>query len=642
MPAWFVKACALFLSLLVIADDLPREMRPIVMRFERQREAAVTKAEQVLQDWSEQLLQQLGQEQRRLAVNNRLDEAIIVRDLIRDLESESPASVSTLIGELDFSKFPRTVQSVLLLQTPPAAIEQQLQRLLGKDIEATEKELLELQKKFAESDQLDEAIAVRDWIRINLRELASAEGPVTPTESGLSAADIQRELAGLRFRNEKLAAKGDDLAEIQRKLTQANAENLQRLDRFLVTVSAGLIRDLQRQQTSLTRSGAIDDAVRIRDFVKALEAEPSGNRRLSQLEAASELNSAAAAAVMQAVQTGRAARERQQEVARELGQQLREPLVMHCQELLLADDLEKSRGALSQLFSLDGKSFPYGWAGHYRQPLQVTAPLQQIIDKFAEAALPRIAAVDQQLKPRREALILELRKALQQPIAADEVVAIGRMIDFLENPANLGLRGLLLMTPETGLTADRRQAVQNLQQFVHASFAEQREEHRREWREQRPAIAAVLQQQLQAEEWESAFSSQEILLTVPHFLPPVPVKQGVWDASVLDAQDGCYLLRDLHGREVWVLRAKFQIGGEKPVASDSPELTQPGQQVTPSTRLAAGQLVLAKRGFEWQPMRVLQLGPNTVRVISLDTSAREQVFARDELRVILAAAVPRE
>ncbi len=630
--------CLLVFSVTAAVDELPKEARPIVQRFERQREAAVRKAEQSQQDWRDQLLEMLGQEQRRLAVNDGLDEAIVVRDLIRDLEAQPPAAVSAVIAELDFAMLPRAVQSILLRQSPPAALEQQLQRLLSEEIEVTEQGLLELQRRYAESDQLDEAVAVRDWIRSNLHDPVQLPAVDRQAAAEMTPAEMQRELARLRFRNEDFVAGEDDLTELQRRLTQVNSENLQRLDRFLVTMTAGTVRELQRLQTSLTRGGKIDAAVSIRDFVKTLEGEQSGTRRLSQLEGVQGLEPAAAAIVKQAVQIGRAAREQQQQVARELGQQLREPLVAKCGKLLLTEDLEESRRALAQLFAMDGKSFPYGWSGHYREPLRVSAELQLVLDQFTETEVPRIAAVDQELRPHRETLTVQLRTALKQPLAAEEVIAIGRMIDFLENPANDGLRGMLLMTPEGGLTAECLQAVEDLQRLVHARFAELREEHRKRWRNQREAILKILQQQSSDEEWESAFSSQEILLRVPHLLSPVPVKQGVWDASVLDVQDGCYLLRDLHGREVWVVRAKFQIGGEEPVASDSPGITQPGQPVTASTRLNAGQLVLAKRGFEWQPMRVLQLGPNTVRVISLDSSAREQVFDRGDLRVILAAS----
>lgn len=157
----------LFPALVVESADLPKEAAALIEAHEAEVEKLRQTFAGQLNEWRHDLIKELKLVQKQLAEKELLDEAILVRNLVRTLEAEANSESTTPVPVEQFQKLPKEAQKLLLARESPGAVKNRLEKDGSAKLAALLKSLMELQTALTKNDKLDEAVAVRDWIRRN-------------------------------------------------------------------------------------------------------------------------------------------------------------------------------------------------------------------------------------------------------------------------------------------------------------------------------------------------------------------------------------------------------------------------------------------------------------------------------------------
>ena len=629
-----------FASHIVAADDkLPREAMILVRVYEKLHDTARNDLRKELQDWRNEVTKLLKTEQRELALADKLEQAIIIRNLVQALEKEENNDATSALNNVKIEELPPGAQEIVLEHASPGSIESQLPVRLAKESQELRNKLTAIQSSFAEKDKLDEALAVRNWIRTNLDSAGGiAAGKMNEDRDTSDRDDAEPSSSSLKFVVRDVTKGANNLQEIQSNLTHVTAGNSLLLFEFANGKIDRIIPKLRSMQSAHSRGGRLDEALRIKQTIDSLSASRDYAKRMGTLRNLTGFPDDARTLVEKTLAEIKVESDAMEEANKQIKAFLATPFEQLAAEALLASDLEKARSAISQMYRNLGKNFPYSWADHYSEPLKVDDAVLRIVEKFQGESANLVAKANREVAPILKTAANELRKSLQQKLDASQVVAVGKTVDFLENPDYQGIRGAIMFQPDPSLSGDLSTLVLNLHQDFHKIYADTREENLDAFVNIEPQLKAILGKQVAAKQWEEAFSTLSVIHSPPKLIEPIAVKQGHWDASVLDVQDGVFLVRDLHKREKWMTRDKFQFDGEpeEPQTSNR-DAAPPGVPATTATKLKVGQIVLAKRAWYWEPYQVIEVSLGTIRVAKPERLDWATNVNRSDLRLALPA-----
>jgi hypothetical protein len=139
-------------------EDLPKAVQEVLKQYEEETAAIEKRVEPLLQKKREKAMTELKKIQDRFCRDAKLDEAVAVRDVIRNLQ----AGVNTEPG----ADLPAAAQEVLKqYQHEEAETYDKAEADAKKEKAKTLSELQKLQDRYCRDAMLDEAVAVRDVIR---------------------------------------------------------------------------------------------------------------------------------------------------------------------------------------------------------------------------------------------------------------------------------------------------------------------------------------------------------------------------------------------------------------------------------------------------------------------------------------------
>ena len=158
-PAIFAVVCCCAVSNVRAGDDLPPAAKEVAGQFEKEVIAIDRKTELEIAEWRGKTAIELKKSQDAFCKEAKLDEAVAVRDLIRSLErgtfgafhNDLPAAAKEVCKPLE--------SALIEIQTKAAA-------QVDEARDRAKSELKKIQDAFCKEAKLDEAVAVRDLIRM--------------------------------------------------------------------------------------------------------------------------------------------------------------------------------------------------------------------------------------------------------------------------------------------------------------------------------------------------------------------------------------------------------------------------------------------------------------------------------------------
>lgn len=580
--------------------DLPPEARTLVQSYEKAIAETRTRLSSELQDWRNAIIAELKGVQRQLATEDLLDEAVQVRNVIRGFEAEKGSPFTKELSSDEFNKLPKEAQKVLLNRESPGSVETRLEIELAKPREVLVAKLAEMQKSFAAADKLDEAVSIRDWIRIhgNTKNSSSTSQP----EAALVIPDI--------------TAGANDLNAIRANYQAAMARLVQALQSEFMRLSDQLVQELQTMKAQYTKSGQLDEALAIRKVVDYLRAEKVGGPRIAIARAQKGTLPEDAQRVIDACLVEADTTEAKfSQVIRSVEAQLAKPLEKVAEAALLGTDLEAARNAVSELYGLKRQIFPYRHAGRAKTPLKLAPPAVDILDELDGELATIRAKLQEREAPLRQNLLDQLRKVEEGNLKAETELAVRRTIDFLSAENLQGLRGLVLFCFDPELRGEAAELVMQYLRETTKLIEDARAEYTAKLDAARPRLDAARKVQVDERDWEAAYSLMEWMNRPARMFPAVTVKYGhtvgdkfPWDGTVIDMRDGVLLVINVHQSEEWMTRDRIRVGAEDFPGTRVGNLDNgappPGFPVTEKTKLTRGGIVLFPEHHRWTPVEV--------------------------------------
>jgi hypothetical protein len=625
------------------AQELPPEALALVKEFEKETAAAKQRYGEEIARWRQRVVDGLTAVKKRLANEDRLEEAILVRDVAKVFSTGkslvarpagTPPAVRIAAPDVDFAQpltqeqfaaLPKEAQGVLLENEYPGNESAFVENSLAKKIAQLREDLLEIKQELTKEGKLDEAVAVRNWVAANLKSGPPSQPLAEEIEKPILP-DITAAATGLR--------------SVQVNYQQALQTAANYLARAQARPVEALIAKLEPLQGSFAKAGRLEDALAMRELMRKINADQSTSRRAATVSAAvDQLPAEAKREVEKFIKETQPLIKEWEQMVEKLNAQLLKSLTDYTAKALLDGDLAGARESLTALL-MHRKEYVRLPEIDDREPLPLSEEVQETLEAFGETAHKLTQAADVAEAPRREALLAKLREAQARNLKFDEEMALDATIRYLEFPAHAGLRGTLLFQLNPVLKDDLAALVAAYIKESRAAFRALEQQHQEAFQQIEPRLHEIRKKQVESEDWKGAFATliaqqkpQGVFEPIPVTLFRFPHRSGT-EAVVVAVQDGLVRVRNHHG-ENWALREETRVADEPVtdfVLADAPS---PGVPVNQRTPLKAGQLLLYKRGgFSWDIVQVVEAGLDKVKVRYTDRHNWEESLARADLRMV--------
>ena len=634
-----------------VAAELPKNAKSLIDAYERDTAATQKKLSKETLEWRSNVTAKLKALQQNLAADEKLEEAISVRDLVRTFETgkslpatgltsqqkaAAPRTIRQSVNtqrDVDFTQplpkeviaaLPREAQLILIENEYPGDEVTRLESAMQEKSSTLRAKLAELQSTHTKKGELDEAVAIRDWVRAHLK--ADSENSA-PAEVGEPP---RKDIA--------LGAKNN--AEIQANYRGAVQDAVSWLARVEEEPFNRLLENLKSVQSMLSKSGQLEEALIVRDLLRNADSH-RGLRKVDFVRQAQPSVPKDAQKLIDDFFTEvKPFADKYDAIISDLNTQMQKPAKDEAKKMLIAGDMENARRALLELYARMNEQFPY-LQSHLREPLTVPREAQELLDRFMDENQERLDAVDEKEAPLREALLEKLREARKRNLKAREEIALDTTIAYLENEYNQGVRGLILFRRSEELTGDLAEMVDEFTRKLHGEFVELQEQHQLAFEEMQPKFNDIRKAQAEAEDWKAAFSTICLQQQAPRLFDPVPImfyrfphSSRGYEALMVGVRNGIFRVRDQHQRESWGIREEIRVGDEPAPDPEFKNRPVPGVAVTQRTKLLPGQLAMTQSSFTYEILEILEPGPEKVRVRYPDSFQRETVVDRTELRII--------
>lgn len=612
--------------------ELPREVTVLIDAYESDVQALRKSFTAELNEWRESLVKELKVVQRELADKEQLDEAILVRNLVRSFEAEKESDSTAPVPSEQFQKLPREAQKLLLARESPGSAKSRLEKEGAVKLAALLKSLSEQQAKFTKDEKLDEAVAIRDWIRRN------APGGQLPQPRKKVSIEVMEITRGAK-----------DLTQIQQNYQVVATQLGQRYQQEVADSSEWLVEQLKASQSTHTKAGRLDEALEIRKLIESLTMEKSVLQHGPLMNKHRvKLPDDAVRLVDHFLRTAANAQSELTERMKALDSQLIKPTEEAARKALLGQDLEAARRAVGAVYSAKREHVAFHFHVH-RQPLKVAPPTSEILDELAKGNANRLAKLEEIEAPLRKALLEKLGKRSDSNLKAEEELAIRRTTESLTASNFKGLRGYLLFNVDTELQGESALLAQNYLQEMGTQVDSMRAEFLAAHKELKPRLEAARRVHVEAGDWAAALADCEQLQSPPTFFEPISVKcnshighnQFPWDVTLIDVRDGAYLVNNMHRREEWMTRDRLRLGNEtfpelKARRFGDFSVPPPSFPVTMKTLLKQGRIVLFQENTQWNLGEIKEVRTNeaVVRLLGYGIP-RDSVVRRTELRTLV-------
>jgi hypothetical protein len=636
------------------AQELPPEALDLVKAIEKKTAVAKQRYAKEFAEWRQGMTEKLKSVQRKLAEEDRLEEAILVRDLAKVYatgnktlaanpaspatpylsrilqEANSPAlrdvNFAEPVSQEQFAALPKEAQTVLLENEYFGGEKDFVESALRDQFAELHQKLVELKSKYTREGKLDEAVAIRTWLVANLEARIRSES---------RSAEILKPVVP------DIAAGAKDVNAIQANYGAAVQASTTYLEQAHATSVDSLIGRLQPLQAVYAQAERLDDALSVRELVRKIKAVPGAKARVAAVYSArSQLPEEARNEVDAFLAEVEPLVKEWERTIENLNTQLLQPLKENAAKAIINGNVDEARRTLAALYFHRKERFPLAET-HRREPLVVSEETQEVVDAFRDAAQKRIDAADAADAVLREALLIKLREGQARNLKFDEEIALDASIRFLESPDHAGIREALLFQRNPNLKGDLAELVAAYVRENRAAFRTLEQQHREGFEEFGPRLQVIRTKQVEAEDWKAAFSTLLAQQDPPGVFEPIPIAfhrfphtRGI-EATVIGFKDGLYRVRQSPNRESWALREEIRIGDEKPPELTDNEAPPPGGAVDRRTQLTSGQLLLTKKGgWTWDVVQVVEAGVDTVKVRYPDRANWEEVLERANLRII--------
>ena len=399
---------------------------------------------------------------------------------------------------------------------------------------------------------------------------------------------------------------------------------------------------LRELQSKYTKAGQLDDALAIRAVADQLAKETDYFKQEDILDKVRRPPTRASAALIELGEELRADSAHANEESKQNNLDFASRIQPLVQAALVAGDLENSRKVVGTFFSLRGQTVRLADLTNkiISLPLVPEATCKSV-DQFRESAKQRLANANLAELPLRKTLLEKLHaEAKRQNLEPTPLAALAETMDFFEAEFSAGLSTLRIFRPNPLLPREAQTVLTEYLAAIHALTEALLKQH--------SSALELLNQQLDTarkalaneHEYEPAFSLLELSQSLKPAFEPIDVKavrgrrpysQFTWEAQVLEAKEGSFLLRDKKGSgsPEWGPRDKFIVGrgsgdsveamqeferpakgtfSSPPGAPAFPSGAQtPGEPLTPAIKLAKGDHVLHRAfGNAWYKATVVE------------------------------------
>lgn len=592
---------ALFLGSLpaASAQELPAEGVQSLAAYEKAASKLTQEGDRKIAAGQKKLLQTLDARLKALSQEVKLDEAIAVRDLIRNVEKTNDARRQQAIL-IDAKLPPGTgAEDAIAAFRELVASEWAATGAGLKELRASLlKELAALQDRLAKNGQLDEAVAVRDRLRA-----LSALADGTAAEAAIKLPDSPEE-AGRAY---------------QQKLVAARATFEERTGKEIAAVR----KKLQALQEQTAKAGKLDEAVLLRDISKQLADHPQAQTALSAFHNQKPRLSAEATRVLAEFEGWWKAQfaELEAETTR-LDRAWAPYEAARLKEKLKTSSLSEAQGMLGHYYRL--RRDKVDWLSFMpNRPLPPPGEAAaKLFDGFQRSAADRLAEAEkkeQAARSRLQEALDQLPPAETPPEAQAELARLRR---FLEADYSAGLRGTMLLEVGGALPDIAGPAVRAYQQETHDLMATLRKQHAAALEALQKDLGPVRDLHLQREEFPQVYAILARLPLLAHFLEPVRIQAlqhpgfpHAADALLWDVRENSYLVTWLPfgPQEEWLAADRVLLSAESAKGRSGPPMMRlpqpdyakgPGKAVAETTKLQRGQKALAFWGGRWHTVVV--------------------------------------
>jgi hypothetical protein len=623
----------------LLAADLPPDALKLVDSFEEQAAAMRLQADESADTLLRKVFADLLGLQETLTKSGKLDDAVAVRDRLKAAEATRDLNIKREILVDKIDALPMAAKTLIrAFDLELSSRQSKFNATIEDERKKLVKELTALQATYTKAGKLDEAVAIRDRIASDAppKSDAKTETKLTPRKPSLPPIKLSSSNADqfyARYRQDIAAIDAQYSTTVQAKLTR-------------------LATKLKSSQVQQTKSGNLDQAVAIRDFLST--ANDQKLLLYPKLEALTKSKANLAGDTRQLVDEflNELTVPKQQLAAEKV--KLNEQYAVAMEPLLIATlvsgDLEKSGVLLSQMSGYRPLSFV-----HYRDRVVLCAEAQVIVDRHVQAMEAPIKAVEEHETKERQMLIAQLKQARDAHLAAkrtEDSEAVKKVTDSLEADSSAGLLGALLVTRGVKMPANEAKLVSAFRDKVMSLKRQLAKDHKPQLEKLRMDLQPVYRAKAEARDFEAAFNvlnhtpgMRASLTSIPIKYAPVlgfPTRSG---GTLIDMQQNYGLIRETSGskREHWISADLMAIpGSEKDIQRPQPELfqgitnqqtSQPtGDQVTAKSELEEGQELLCEFAGTWRPVIVLIPG-SKVRIQWVGSGGHSvEVVERPRLR----------
>ncbi|MCA8996751.1 MAG: hypothetical protein KDA80_07195 [Planctomycetaceae bacterium] len=616
--------------------EVPQDVLTAIETLQREERESQERAARELKEESDQFLAQMKKLQDSLTMAARLDEAVLVRNFLREfqLKAAGPSREAWIQTELD--TLPELAQGTCrqhlteLLKIRERVIDAQQQLEKRK-----QDELHPLFLKYTQEGNLDAVLAIRDALEQVVRPKGAG-----PTRPGL--AEPVPATMEIKLSTDPEMARRQHREAIARLSADANKQ--------AAKILPPLISQLKRVQATETQAARLDQAVAIRDLVTSmqLQQDPAQALELARKKK-SELAGDAATAIGESLQQLASLQAEIIEKRKDYNLALARILEPEVRRSVMSDEVNRAGETLREYLMLKDVSWPVHWLrSSHSPPPELPSSTNQLTGQFERTRLERLKEFEDKESQLRKDLIKTWKDGWNSESGSPaQQAALTKSIAFAEADYAHGFHGMRLFRvpddmPKAGRTA-------------WATYQKEMKTFRKQLSEQQDAAVKALESELQPVLKDLADQGEyETVLVIRYRLPefrvtmtPIAVKVArspysshLWDGYILEARgENSFLVAYRLGEPgEWLPRSRIQFAPDDVVEIAPPGRGQtppgPGVPVLGTTRLQPGQKAVKFWGSSWYPVTIRQSTPQGV-LIDWDTFPnRQETVPRADLRLI--------
>ena len=392
----------------VWGQTFPPSAKTLIEAYEKKVAATREMLGKDLQALRESVVQKLKAVQQKLALEEKLEEAIHVRGAVRHLEAEKDTEQTKPFPPDLAAKLPNIAQAVLIEQESPGNVELRLDGMLAESREALRVALLEVQTKLATAEKLDEALVVRNWVRANLTPAGDAASTEKPGK--LTSRDITTVAA--------------DLAALRRNHSQAFAEIWSQHNQVLGQFASQLSVKLKGAEAAHSKAGEIEEAIAIRNRAKARQSRnAAGEGGLAAQLAAHIAGGCSKAGGSNAGRSGRRRKEFPSDQAK-AGRSTNQAAGSGGSPGADGGRSQEVAGAVDRTVSPERAVVSYDRAENRRNPPKVSAEIAKVLEEFNKEKDQRWEAANESSAKLRSELLTKLQAASERNLKANEELVL--------------------------------------------------------------------------------------------------------------------------------------------------------------------------------------------------------------------------